>query len=340
MTIKMGRFEMPKRLVKDETSASSTYGKYIAEPFETGYARTVGNSLRRVLLSSLEGAAISAIQLAGVHHEFCAMAGVVEDVTDIILNLKKVLFRMHTREPRVVRVKVKGPGEVTAANLETDGSVEVLNPSHYIATLAHDGVFDGQLTVRVGRGFVPADWEEQKREIGLIPVDAIYSPVRKVNFSVENTRVGRRTDYEKLVLEVWTDERLRPDDAVIRAAMIMRHHLDVFANYDDDLIEFEKSEKAVDHDREELLKKLNMSVNEIELSVRAANCLNNANILYVGELATKQESEMLKYRNFGKKSLQEIKQKLTELGLQLGMKIEDTIWRPPPRPAGGVPEKK
>ncbi len=331
MTIKMGRFEMPKRLVKDESTASSTFGKYIAEPFETGFARTVGNSLRRVLLSSLEGAAISAVQLNGVHHEFCAMTGVVEDVTDIILNLKKVLFRMHTREPRVVKVKVKGPGEVTAANFEVDAAVEVLNPSHYIATLAQDGVFEGELTISIGRGFVPAEWDDQKRTIGLIPVDAIYSPVRKVNFGVENTRVGRRTDYEKLIIEIWTDDRLHPDDALVRAAMVMRHHLDVFSSYDDDLIEFEKSEKAVDHDREELLKKLNMSVNEIELSVRAANCLNNANILYVGELATKQESEMLKYRNFGKKSLQEIKQKLTELGLQLGMKIEESVWRPPPR---------
>ena len=340
MTIKMGRFEMPKRLAKDESSASSTYGKYIAEPFESGYARTVGNSLRRVLLSSLEGAAISAIQLNGVHHEFCAMSGVVEDVTDIILNLKKVLFRLHTREPRVVRIKVKGPGEVTAANIEGDSAVEILNPSHYIATLAEDGVFEGQFTIQVGRGFVPADWDEQKREIGLIPVDAIYSPVRKVNFTVENTRVGRRTDYEKLILEIWTDERLSPDDAIIRASMILRHHLDVFANYDDDLIEFAKSEKAVDHDREELLKKLNMSVNEIELSVRAANCLNNANILYVGELAGKQESEMLKYRNFGKKSLQEIKQKLLELGLQLGMKIDETIWRPPPREVAAGSDKK
>lgn len=340
MTIKMGRFEMPKRLVKDESTASSTYGKYIAEPFETGFSRTVGNSLRRVLLSSLEGAAISAIKFTGVHHEFSAMPGVVEDVTDVILNLKKVLFRLHTREPRIVRIKAKGPCEVTAANIEADASVEVLNPSHYIATLAHDGVFEGQLTVDIGRGFVPAEWDGQKGDIDMIPVDAIYSPVRKVNFAVENTRVGRRTDYEKLVLEIWTDERIRPDDALTRASMVLRHHLDVFANFDDDFIEFEKSEKAVDHDREELLKKLNMSVNEIELSVRAANCLNNANILYVGELATKQESEMLKYRNFGKKSLQEIKQKLVELGLQLGMKMEDNIWRPPPRSSGAAQEKK
>ena len=339
MTIKMGRFEMPKRLVKDEASATNTYAKFIAEPFETGYARTIGNSLRRVLLSSLEGAAITSVKIEGVFHEFCSLPGAVEDVTDVILNLKKVLFKTYTRDPQVVRIKVKGPAEVTAGNIEETSSVEVLNPSHYIATLEQDGRLDAELTVAIGRGFAAADWSDKKREPGIIPVDSLFSPVRRVNFLVENTRVGRRIDFEKLVIEIWTDERITPDDAIVRGATILRHHLDFFANYDQDLIEFEKSEKAVDRDREDLLKKLNMSVNEIELSVRAANCLNNANILYVGELAMKQESEMLKYRNFGKKSLNEIKQKLQELGLGLGMKIDEGTWKAPLRAAVTGTEK-
>lgn len=326
MTVRIGRFEMPKRVLKDESTATNTYARFIAEPLESGYGRTIGNSLRRVLLSSLEGAAISAVKIDGAHHEFCAIPGVVEDVTDVILNLKKVLFRMYSREPRRVRIKVQGPGEVTAGNIEVDNMVEVLNPAHYIATLAADGKFEAEFEISLGRGFIPADWGNKKeQEIGVIPLDCIFSPVRRVNYTVENVRVGRRTDYEKLVLDVWTDERISPDDALIRSATILRHHLDVFVNYDEDLIEFEQTEKMVDHDREELRRKLNMSVNEIELSVRAANCLNNANILTVGELAQKTEAEMLKYRNFGKKSLHEIEEKLHDLGLSLGMKFDPDL---------------
>ncbi|MDO9540909.1 MAG: DNA-directed RNA polymerase subunit alpha, partial [Kiritimatiellia bacterium] len=222
-----------------------------------------------------------------------------------------------------VSIKMRGPGEVTAANIETDQSVEILTPTHYIATLAEDGKFEAELEVSLGRGFKPADWKSEKeREIGVIPVDCIFSPVQRVNFAVENTRVGRRTDYEKLILEIWTDDRITPDDALVQAASISRHHLDVFVNYDEDLLEFEQKERIVDRDHDELQKKLNMSVNEIELSVRAANCLNNANILTVGELAQKSEADMLKHRNFGKKSLQEIVDKLHELGLALNMKID------------------
>ena len=317
---------MPKMVVKDEQSATSTYAKFIAEPFESGYGYTIGNSLRRVLLSSLEGAAISAVKIEGVFHEFCAIPGVIEDVTDIILNLKKVLFKVYTREPRRVTIKMRGPGEVTAANIQTDQSIEVLNPSHYIATLAEDGKLEAEIEVSLGRGFKAAEWKSDKeQEIGIIPLDCIYSPVQRVNFSVENTRVGRRTDYEKLILDIWTDERITPDDALVQAASIFRHHLDVFVNYDEDLLEFEQRERIIDRDHEEMRKKLNMSVNEIELSVRAANCLNNANILTVGELAQKTEAEMLKYRNFGKKSLQEIVDKLKELGLSLNMKIDPEL---------------
>lgn len=335
MTVKIGRFEMPKRVAKEDGTATATYAKFIAEPLEPGYARTIGNSLRRVLLSSLEGAAIASVKIEGAHHEFCAIPGVVEDVTDVILNLKKVLLKTYTREPRTVRLRVDGPGEVTAGQIITDHMVEVVNPAHYIATLAQDGKFEAELEVGLGRGFSPGAARNRKDlEIGVIPIDCIYSPVRRVNFGVENVRVGKRTDYEKLVVEIWTDERMHPDEALVRAATILRHHLDVFVNYDDEVLEFEESEKMVDHDREELRKKLNMSVNEIELSVRAANCLNNANILSVGELAQKSEAEMLKYRNFGKKSLQEIQEKLRELGLSLGAKFDADLLSP--RPAGAA----
>lgn len=320
---------MPKMVVKDKQTATVTYAKFITEPFESGYGYTIGNSLRRVLLSSLEGAAISAVKIEGVFHEFCAIPGVIEDVTDIILNLKKVLFRMYSREPRRLTIKARGPGEVTAANIITDQSVEVLTPTHYIATMAEDGKFEAELEVSLGRGFKPAEWKNDKeQEIGVIPVDCIFSPVKRVNFAVENTRVGRRTDYEKLIMEVWTDDRITPDDAIVHAASILRHHLDAYVNYDEDLLEFEQRERIIDRDQEELRKKLNMSVNEIELSVRAANCLNNANILTVGELAQKSEAEMLKYRNFGKKSLQEIVDKLKELGLSLNMKLDPELLKP------------
>jgi len=322
---------MPKRIVKDEAEATSTYAKFIAEPFEAGYGRTIGNSLRRVLLSSLEGAAISSVRIEGALHEFCTLPGVVEDVTDIILNLKKVLLKSYSREPRRVRINVKGPGSVTAKDIQTDGMLEVLNPDHHICTLDKDGSFEAELEVRIGRGYCPADWNKKDdQEIGLIPIDSLFSPVRRVAYAVENTRVGRRTDYDKLILEVWTDGRVAPDEALTMSAAILRHHLDVFVSYDKDLIEFEESEKQIDAERDELRKKLGMSVNEIELSVRAANCLNNANITTVGELAQKSEAEMLKYRNFGKKSLNEIKAKLEELGLSLGMTFDPEVLKPLP----------
>lgn len=335
MPRRLARFEMPKRVVKDEASATSTYAKFIAEPFEAGYARTIGNSLRRVLLSSLESAAISSIRIEGALHEFGSLPGVVEDVTDIILNLKKVLLKSYTREPRRVTISVKGPGDVTAKDIQTDGMLDVLNPDHHICTLDKDGKFEAEFEVRIGRGYCPADWnKKEEQEIGLIPVDSLFSPVRRVAYEVEDTRVGRRTDYDKLSLEIWTDGRVTPDEALTLSAAILRHHLDVFVSYDKDLIEFEETEKQIDAERDDLRKKLGMSVNEIELSVRAANCLNNANITTVGELAQKSESEMLKYRNFGKKSLNEIKAKLEELGLSLGMTFDAEALKPLPVDTG------
>lgn len=328
MSTRLSRFEMPKLVTKDTASATSTYAQFSAEPFEAGYGRTIGNSLRRVLLSSLEGAAITSVRIQGAEHEFCHLPNCVEDVTDIILNLKKVLLKMYARTPRMLRIKVKGPGEVTAGDIQTDGTVEVLNPDLHICTLDEGGLFNAELEVKIGRGYCPAEWNKQPdQEIGLIPIDSLFSPVRRVKYAVDNTRVGNRTDYDKLVLDVWTDGRISPEEALTLSAAILRHHLDVFVNFDKDIVEFEESEKAVDPEREEMNKKLLVSVNEIELSVRAANCLNNANITTVGELAQKTEAEMLKYRNFGKKSLNEIKQKLQELGLSLGMVFDPELLK-------------
>jgi len=324
---------MPKRVVKDDDTATAEYAKYTAEPFEIGYARTIGNSLRRVLLSSIEGAAITSVRIQGAEHEYCSLPGVVEDVTDIVLNLKNVLLKMYRREPARLTVKAKGPGDLTAGDIESDGSVEILNPALHIATLAADGKLEMDLEIQIGRGFHPAEWnKEPDQEIGRIPIDSIFSPVRKVNFTTAHTRVGQRTDYDKLDIEIWTDGRSSPDDALIVASAVMRHHLDVFVNFDVEVVEFEETEKQVDTEREDLKNRLVMSVNEIELSVRAANCLNNANITTVGKLAQKSEADMLKYRNFGKKSLNEIKGKLAELELGLGMTFDsDLVAQAPAR---------
>jgi len=326
MAGRLARFEMPKRVVKDEEASSVNYGKFFAEPFEAGYGRTIGNSLRRVLLSSIEGAAITSVKIEGAPHEFCSLPGVTEDVTDIVLNFKGVLVKSYSREVRKLKINVQGPGNVTAGDIQVDDMTEILNPDHHLATLGEDGSFVAELEVKIGRGYCPADMnKKEEQEIGVIPIDSLFSPVRRVKYADELTRVGRRTDYDRLNVEIWTDGRVSPDDALTMSAAILRHHLDVFVSYDKDLIEFEESEKQVDMEKEELRKKLNISVNEIELSVRAANCLNNANIVTVGALAMKTEAEMLKYRNFGKKSLNEIKAKLNEMGLSLGMTLDPDL---------------
>jgi len=317
---------MPRRVQKEENTATATYARFIAEPFEVGYARTIGNSLRRVLLSSIEGVAITSVKVNGASHEFSALPGVSEDVTDIILNLKRVLLKSYSRNPVWLKLNKKGPCVVTAGDFAEENSVEVLNPTQHIATLDVDGTLELEAEIRTGRGFCPAEGNKaDEQEIGRIPIDSIFSPLSRVNFLVENTRVGQRTDYEKLILDVWTDGRVTPDEALKTAAAVLRHHLDVFVDYSEEVLEFEEAEKKVDEERDRLRRILNMSVNEIELSVRAANCLNNANITTVGELAMKTEADMLKYRNFGKKSLNEIKDKLTELGLYLGYKFDPEL---------------
>ena len=324
MPIRLSRFEMPHNIEKNESNATGTYARFVAEPFEVGYARTIGNSLRRVLLSSIEGCAISSVKIAGVNHEFSTIKGCAEDVTDIILNLKRVLLKSFTREVTTLSLKKKGPCTVYAGDFAEANSIEVLNPRQEICTLESDGTLELECELKTGRGFCLADANKTPdQEIGRIAIDSIFSPVTRVNFLVENTRVGQRTDYEKLVLDVWTDGRVTPDDALKTAAAVLRRHLDVFVDYaEEEILEFEDSDSKGSDERERLRKLLNMSVNEIELSVRAANCLNNANIATVGELVSKTEADMLKYRNFGKKSLTEIKDKLKELGLCLGYKFD------------------
>lgn len=317
---------MPKRLFKEEATATPTYAKFIAEPFETGYGYTLGNALRRVLLSSLEGAAITNVKMDGAMHEFTTVDGVVEDVTEIVLNLKKILFKAYTRDPQTLYLAVEKSGPVTAADIQTNQNVECINPGQIICTLDGRHKLNMEFDVRTGRGYCPGD-ENKKidQPIGVIAIDSLFSPVTRVRYAVESARVGQRTDYDRLVLEIWTDGRITPDDALIQGAAILHHHFDVFVNYDRSIVEFEEEVAQRDDQRAHTRKLLAMSVNEIELSVRAANCLNNANITTVGQLAMKSEQEMLKYRNFGKKSLNEIKEKLTSLGLSLGMKFDEEL---------------
>lgn len=321
---------MPKRLTKEDSTATPTYARFFAEPFETGYGHTVGNSLRRVLLSSLEGAAITSVKLDGAMHEFTTIEGIVEDVTEIVLNLKRVLFKAHNREPQTLLLSVNKDGGVNAGDIQLNQNVELVNPKQHICTLDKKRKFEMELEVKVGRGFLPGDENKKPDQaIGVVAIDSLFSPVTRVRYAVESARVGQRTDYDRLILEVWTDGRISPEDALTQASAILQHHLDVFVGYDKNAVEFEEVADKQDDDKAKMKKLLNMSVNEIELSVRAANCLNNANITTVGQLAMKTEGEMLKYRNFGKKSLNEIKDKLSALGLALGMNFEPELLEPP-----------
>jgi len=329
MPVRLGRFEMPKTLTKEEST--DTFARFVAEPFEAGYGHTVGNSLRRTLLSSLEGAAITTVKIEGAPHEFTSLPGVVEDVVDIVLNLKKIKFKAPDHEVRKATISLNRDGIVTAADIQLPMGVEIVNPDQHIATLDKKQKFELEVEIKVGRGFATGDENKPTEQIiGVIPIDSIFSPVTRVKYAVENTRVGQRTDYDKLILEIWTDGRLTPDEALLQASAILRHHLDVFVGFDDEQIEFDETPEEVSQENTRLKKLLNMSVNEIELSVRAANCLNNANITSVGQLAMKSEAEMLKYRNFGKKSLNEIKDKLHQLNLGLGLKFEAGLVELPP----------
>lgn len=331
MIIRTKDFQMPKKLEADQETLTNTYGKFVAEPFERGFGITIGNSLRRVLLSSLVGAAITSVKIEGVLHEISSLSGVKEDITDVILNLKAVRLKLHGDRPKIIHLRKKGPGVVTAKELLLDADIELLTPDQHIATLDKDGRLEMELTVKLGRGYVTADRnKEENSPIGVIPMDAVFTPIRRVNYTVENARVGRITDYDKLIMEVWTDGSIKPDDALAHAAKIIKDHLSIFIN-------FEESEATVQQgseDRsEEINRYLNKSVNELELSVRAANCLKNANINTIGELIQKTEAEMLKTKNFGRKSLNEIKELLIEMGLSFGMKLDRLPPSPPEQEA-------
>jgi DNA-directed RNA polymerase subunit alpha len=311
----------PKKLQVEAELFSNTYGKFYAEPFERGFGTTLGNSLRRVILSSLQGAAITSVKIKGVLHEFSAIPGVTEDVTDIILNLKGVRFKMHGQEPRTIRIIHKGDGIVKAGDIVTDPNVEVLNPHHHIATCSKDANLEMDMVVKLGKGYVPADRNrDEKAPVGTIPIDSIFSPIIKVNFAVTNARVGQITDYDKLTLEVWTDGSVKPDDAVAYAAKILKEQLTIFINFDE--LTEPGEEVEIEEEREKLNENLYRSVDELELSVRSANCLKNAGIKLIGELVSRSEAEMLKTQNFGRKSLNEIKDILAEMGLTLGMKLD------------------
>ena len=295
------------------------------QPLERGFGHTLGNAMRRMLLSSLRGSAVWGFRIEGVLHEHQTIPGVAEDVHQIIGNLKTLTLSLDEDvEDAILRINVRGAGAITAGSIEAQGGVTVLSPGHPLFTLQDDKDFTVELYVNKGRGYVEADQHPADRSlpVDLVRIDSIYSPVRRVNFHVSETRVGQRTDYDRLILEIWTDGRVTAGDALIQASAILQHHLDVFVGYDKNAVEFEEVVEKQDDEQIRMKKLLNMSVNEIELSVRAANCLNNANITTVGQLAMKSEAEMLKYRNFGKKSLNEIKDKLQGLGLSLGMKFE------------------
>jgi DNA-directed RNA polymerase subunit alpha len=320
----------PRGLQVDQESLSNTYGKFIAEPLERGFGITLGNSLRRVLLSSLQGAAITSVKIEGVEHEFMTIPEVAEDVTDIILNLKEVLLQIHTNEVKTLRIEADGPREIKAGDIIADPQVEVLNPGHHILTISEGGRVRIEMTARRGRGYVPAEKNKVAGQpIGTIPIDALFSPIRKVNYQVTNARVGQQTDYDKLSLEVWTDGSVAPNDAVAYAAKIVKEQLSIFINFDE---AEEPAEEVKPIEEQKLNENLFRSVDELELSVRSANCLQNANIKTIGDLVQKTEAEMLKTKNFGRKSLKEIKEILAEMGLSLGMKLEN--WPPKTAPQG------
>jgi DNA-directed RNA polymerase subunit alpha len=317
----MKDFQIPMRVEVDKDTLSPLYGKFTAEAFERGFGTTIGNSVRRVLLSSLTGAAVTTVRIEGVLHEFSTIPGVTEDVTGIILNVKSLRFKLHTDKAKTIRLRKKGPGEAKGSDVIHDADISVLNPDLHIATLDREATLDMEMVVKPGRGYVPAERnKEEGLPIGVLAVDSIFSPVKRVNFQVENARVGRMTDYDKLTLEIWTDGSLTPRDALSEAASIFREHLDIFINPES--VTESLPDQRKDDEQSAVNKNLFRSVNELELSVRAANCLKNANIKTIADLVQKTEMEMLKTKNFGKKSLNEIKEILSEMGLGLGMKLD------------------
>jgi DNA-directed RNA polymerase subunit alpha len=313
-------FQKPKRLEVDAESLTPTFGRFHAQPYERGFGTTVGNAIRRVLLSSIEGAAVTAVRIEGVLHEFSSIPGVLEDVTDIILNLKRVPLKLHVDHTESIRVRAEGPREVRSGDLETSSNVDILDPDVHVATLSDEGSLDMELRIKQGRGYVPADQNlDEDLGLGFIPVDSVHSPVRKVNYTVDAARVGQSTDYDRLLLEVWTNGAVLPQDAVALGAKLLKDHMAIFINFEE---QAEPEEDVIDDEMERLNENLSRSVDELELSVRSYNCLKNAQIHSIRDLVQMSEAEILKMKNFGRKSLKEIKEILAEMGLSLGMKLE------------------
>ncbi len=318
----------PRRLIADPTTLTATFGRFSAEPFESGFGATIGNSLRRVLLSSIHGTAAVAMRIEGIRHEFTAPAGVVEDVNDIMMNIKQIIFKSEgIHGPMLIHIEKKGPCEITAGDFQLPPTLEILNPEQRICTLGANGHFRLEVTVKQGRGYAPAVYAkfDDESEIGILPIDAVFSPIRTVRFLVEEARVGQRTDYDRLILEVTTNGAIRPDDAVSYASKILRDHLDIFIRAEDEVTTaepfVEQAEAA--SPASEIIEKLDRSIEELELSVRSYNCLEAAGIKTIRDLVQKSESEMLKYRNFGRKSLSEIKAILKEMGLGFSMRLDE-----------------
>ena len=322
MGIRWKTFEMPKRLEVEQGSLTGNYGKFIAEPFERGYGTTIGNALRRVLISSIEGAAVTSIKIDGMLHEFSTVEGVVEDGAQIVMNVKRLVLRYHGKGPKKIYIDVKKQGPVKAGDIQADETVEIVNPDLVLCTLSKSHTLKMEMEVGRGRGYVPAERNKQEdTSIGVVTIDSAFSPVNKVNFYVEDTRVGQATDYDRLVLEVWTNGAMGPEEALLYASNILQRHLDVFVNYGE-LPEEEEEEEVED---KEFLDMIHKPISELELSVRSANCLEAANIKTIGDLIQKSEGQMLKYKNFGKKSLNEINAILVTMNLHLGMNIEDSL---------------
>jgi len=330
-------FQKPKRLAADTETATDKYGRFWAQPFERGFGTTIGNALRRVLLSSIEGAAITAVKIEGVLHEFQSIQGVVEDATDIILNLKQVPFKLNGEGPKAIYLRAEQPGVVTSGMIEADADVEVLDKDVYIATVSEGGKLDMEMRLKRGRGYISADKNfDEDLGLGFIPIDSVHSPVRKVNYTVEAARLGQITDYDKLTLEVWTNGSVNPADAVGLAAKLVKDHMSIFINFEEEPEDIKTSSEDRSGRPQIKNENLNRSVEELELSVRSYNCLKNANIQTIGELVQKTEAEMLKTKNFGRKSLNEIKEILASMGLSLGMKIDEhgnAVPGAPPAPS-------
>ena len=323
MGIKWRDFQFPKKLECDEAALTETYGKFAAAPFEKGYGVTLGNSLRRVLLSSIEGSAVTSVKISGADHEFSTISGVLEDIPEIILNIKSIILNSHSKIPKTITLKADKKGEVKAKDIEVDETIEIINPELHIATLTKDAKLNIEMEVSRGRGYFPAEMNKREdKVVGLIPVDSIFTPINKVNFYVENTRVGQRTDYDKLILEIWTNGSINPKDALLYASNILQRHLDIFVNFGQLPEDIAEEEPEMSKEDIALYEKLRLPISELELSVRSSNCLREAGIKVIADLVKRGEEEMLGFKNFGKKSLTEIKELLVGMGLTLGMQVD------------------